>query len=73
MSLPTVPPSPRTGIAAYRLPGLAGVLLCAEHGQNWEGAIPMTSAEIPFGAFCSRGTDDDMTVCGWALHRKRSR
>ncbi|TXR99687.1 hypothetical protein EAO73_27310 [Streptomyces sp. col6] len=47
-------------------------LFCVEHGQSWEGLIPMTSTEMPFGAFCSWGTDDDMTVCGRALHKKRS-
>lgn len=72
MSTQPAPAPPHTVIAAYRHPDLADVLLCAEHGKNWEGMIPMTSAEVPFGTFCGWGTDDDMTVCGRALHKKRS-
>lgn len=63
---------PHAGFAAYRHPDLAGVLFCVEHGQNWEGMIPLNSSEVSFGAFCSWGTDDDMTVCGRVLHKKRS-
>ncbi|HBF78533.1 MAG TPA: hypothetical protein DD420_00915 [Streptomyces sp.] len=72
MSAQPAPAHPRAGFAAYRHPDLAGVLFCVEHGHNWEGLIPMTSSEVPFGAFCCWGTDDDMTVCGRALHKKRS-
>lgn len=72
MNTQPAPAPPHTGIAARRHPNLVGVLLRAEHGQNREGMIPMTSAEVPFGTFCSWGTDDDMTVCGRALHKKRS-
>ncbi|MFE7579423.1 hypothetical protein ACFU5Z_32210 [Streptomyces sp. NPDC057521] len=72
MSIQPAPAAPRPGVAAYRHPELADVVLCVEHGQSWEGLIPMTSAEVPLGAFCSWGTDDDMTVCGRALYKKRS-
>lgn len=73
MSAQPAPAPPYAGIAAYRHPNLAGVLLCAEHGRDWDGTIPMTSSEVPFGGFCSWATDDDMTVCGRALHKEKSR
>ncbi|MEW1700925.1 hypothetical protein ACIQCR_34820 [Streptomyces sp. NPDC093249] len=67
-------PAPASdGIAAYRHPDLAGALFCVEHGQGWEGLIPMTASEVPsIIAFCSWATDDDMTVCGRALPTKKT-
>ncbi|THA79787.1 hypothetical protein [Streptomyces sp. A0592] len=73
MSAQPAPTPPHAGIAAYRHPDLDDVLLCVEHGRRWEGLIPLTSSEVPFGGFCSWGTDDDYMVCGRALYKERSR
>ncbi|MYZ37242.1 MULTISPECIES: hypothetical protein [unclassified Streptomyces] len=58
-------------IAAYKHPDLADVLLCPEHGEGLGRLIPLTIHDVPYGRFCSWGTDDDMTVCGNALPMKK--
>lgn len=58
-------------IVAYKHPELADALLCPEHGEGWAGLIPLTIHDVPYGRFCSWGTDDDMTVCGNALPMKK--
>ncbi|MCM2394419.1 hypothetical protein [Streptomyces albipurpureus] len=62
---------PQANIAAYAHPDLAGVLLCREHGEGWSGLIPLASHDLPYAGFCSWGTDDDVTVCGRFIGRKR--
>ncbi|MFJ4576784.1 hypothetical protein ACIP4W_36370 [Streptomyces sp. NPDC088846] len=60
-------------VVAYQHPELDGVLFCREHGENWAGLIPLTTADLTGVGFCSWGTDDDATVCGRALPAKKPR
>ncbi|MEU5137394.1 hypothetical protein [Streptomyces californicus] len=70
-------PNPAPGraqahIVAYRHPELAGVLLCREHGESWDGLIPLTAGDLPHGGLCTWGTPD-MHVCGRALPARKPR
>ncbi|MFJ6438792.1 hypothetical protein [Streptomyces sp. NPDC091416] len=58
-------------VVAYQHPELDGVLLCREHGENWDGPIPLTAGDLPHGGFCGWGPPDDMHVCGRALPAKK--
>lgn len=60
-------------IVAYLYPELDGVLLCREHGESRAGLLPLTAADLTGVGFCSWGTDDDATVCGRAISRKKPR
>ncbi|MEV1097466.1 hypothetical protein AB0I87_18590 [Streptomyces sp. NPDC049952] len=50
-------------IVAYRDPNNPRVLLCREHGEQWQGVVPVTSEDLPDGGICTFGRLSSLT-CG---------
>ncbi|MFD7964061.1 hypothetical protein ACFV5J_24990 [Streptomyces zaomyceticus] len=42
-------------IVAYRDPNNPRVLLCRQHGEQWQGVVPVTSNDLPDGGICTFG------------------
>ncbi|MFG2670826.1 hypothetical protein [Streptomyces sp. NPDC048445] len=50
-------------VVAYRDPRNSRVLLCREHGEQWQGVVPVTSEDLPDGGICTFGRLSSLT-CG---------
>lgn len=61
------PPAPavteEAHVVAYRDPTNSRVLLCREHGEQWQGVVPVTSEDLPDGGICTFGRLSSLT-CG---------
>ncbi|MGX1483404.1 hypothetical protein RKD45_002480 [Streptomyces griseus] len=52
---PTPAETETAPIVAYRDPNNPRVLLCREHGEQWNGVVPVTSEDLPDGGICTFG------------------
>jgi hypothetical protein len=43
------------GVVAYRDPNSPKTLLCRDHGERWQGVVPVTAEELPDGGICTFG------------------
>lgn len=54
-------------IVAYRDPNNPRVLLCRQHGERWQGVVPVASDDLPDGGICTFGRLSSYE-CGRDVH-----
>lgn len=61
---PTTVATKDAPVVAYRDPSNSRVLLCREHGERWQGVVPVTPEDLPDGGICTFGR-----LSSWACGR----